>query len=179
MYINNKEFKQIRINKHYFISKDGEVFSSYNNKLLRPMLRGKWPKQYLYVDIFFNGSQKHMPIHRLVYDTWVEHINQGENINHYDDNQFNNSLENLYKGTQKENIKDCFNNENRVGNIKKLIVYDYEKNKQLQFIPASEFIDYCGHPSKNGSIKKFFNKNWFIKRYKVIEYSNIHNKTEK
>ena len=33
-------------------------------------------------------------------------------------------LENLYCGTQKENIQDCFVNNHRVGRINKLIVYD-------------------------------------------------------
>lgn len=129
MYIDNKEFKQLRINHNYFISKDGEVYSTYSNRLLKPLIRGKGKKVYLCVDIWFDGSQKHMPIHRLVYDTWVEPITINDNINHYDDNQFNNSVENLYKGNQKENIQDCINNGHRVGNIKKLTVYDYQENK--------------------------------------------------
>lgn len=173
MIFNNKEFKEIPFNKNYYVSKDGDIYSKYGNRLLRPMYRGRENKRYLSVDISIKGKQNHIPIHRLVYYTWVRPIDSNTQINHKDDNIENNSLDNLYEGTQIENVRDCVENNHRCGDIKELIIYDIEKKKILRFCPSSDFIDYCGHPSKSGSIKKFFNKNWFNKRYKVIKYQNV------
>lgn len=172
--IKDKVFKQTKINKSYYISKDGEVYSNHSKKIIKPLKRGKSNKKYEYVDITVNGKQKHIYVHRLVYDTWVEDIiNTDKQINHINDNEIDNIIENLYSGTQKDNILDCINNEHRVGNIYYLTVYDKEKNKTLTFSPSRDFADYCGHPCKNGSINRFFKRNWFKKRYEIIEYRRI------
>ena len=174
MKINNKEFKVYDKNPKYFISKDGDVYSSYSKKILKKLIRKvSHNKQYYYVDIWVDGKQRHMNIHRLVWYVWVESISMEEQINHINDNSFDNRLENLYKGTQKENIADCFRNENRVGAIKYLKVFDKKANKEISFVPANKFIEYCGHSSKSGSVKKFFNKLWFKKQYTILEYRNI------
>ena len=171
--INNETFKQLRINKTYYISQSGRVYSCFSQKIIKPHKRGRYPKEYYYVDIWLNGRQRHIPIHRLVYDTWVEPITRDDQINHIDDNPLNNHIDNLYKGTQKQNIQDCVNNNNRVGNTWYLTIKDKQENKILTFAPASDFIAYCGHPNKSKSLNKFFQKNWFKKRYEIIEFKRI------
>ena len=174
--INNKEFK--KYNDTYYISSDGEVYSTYSKKIIKPLLRGQKHKQYYYVDIYIDGKQKHMPIHKLVYQLWVGPINKDEQINHIDDNCLNNDYRNLYCGTQKQNISDCITNNHRIGNVFYLTVFDKEINKVITFCPAKNFIEYSGHTNKSGSLNKFFNKNWFKKRYDIIEFKKINNVSE-
>lgn len=169
---NGKEFR--KYNNTYYVSADGEIFSQYAKKIIKPALKGK-EKKYLYIDIYKNGKQRHTPIHRIVYESWVRPLTEGEQVNHKDDNQLNNSVDNLYVGSQKENISDCISNNHRIGNMFYLTVYDKQSRKVLTFAPANKFIAYCGHPNKSGSLNKFFTKNWFKKRYEILDFKRIKN----
>lgn len=113
-----------------------------------------------------------------MYEAWVDEIKDNQQVNHKDDNSKNNALSNLYVGTQQENINDCRDNKHKVGNVFKLTLYDREKDKVITFCPASEFIDYSGHTNKSRSLQKFFTKQWFQKRYNIIEYKKINNLEE-
>lgn len=149
----------------YYVSRNGDVYSLYSNKFLKWSIdKDGYPR----VDV----HSKHIKIHKLVYMTWVSRDSKGLQINHRDDNKMNPAVDNLYLGTQKDNIQDCISNGNRVGNRRYLTVFDKEKKQILTFSPVSEFIQYCGHPSRNGSVKKMFSKNWFKKRYMIIDYNN-------
>lgn len=161
--INHKLFKMYDLN--YYVSQDGDVYSTFSNKLL------KWNYDkdgYPRVDI----HGKHMKIHKLVYLTWVCRNIKNKQINHLDDNKNNPSLNNLYLGTQKENMVDRTINGHCVGNTKYMTIFDKEIGQVITFSPISDFIEYSGHPAKNGSVKRMFNKNWFKKRYIIIEYNN-------
>lgn len=50
------------------------------------------------------GKQVHTPVHKMVYIAWVDNIEENQQINHKDDNEKNNSLQNLCVGSQKDNI---------------------------------------------------------------------------
>lgn len=114
----------------------------------------------------------------MVYIAWVDDINEDQQINHKDDNEKNNFLQNLYVGNQEENIKDCLTNEHKVGNIFILKIFDKKINKEVTFCPANKFIDYSGHTNKSGSLQKFFDKQWFKNRYKILEYRKINSLEE-
>ena len=60
----------------------------------------------------------------------------------------------------------------------KKLYFDKEKNKLLTFCPAKNFIKYSGHSNKSGNLNKFFSKNWFKKRYNIVEFKRIKNKEE-
>lgn len=173
--INKRVFKQISVNHNYYIDCDGNVYSKFAKRIIKHMYKRGNDKLYAYVDISIEGKQKHVPIHRLIYSTWIGNIPNDMQVNHKDDNSLNNNYLNLYVGTQKDNIKDCFHNNHRVGNVFYLTVFDKKADKLLTFCPASDFIEYCGHSCNNGSIKRFFNKNWFKKQYEIIEYKHIDN----
>ena len=150
----------------YYVSKDGDVYSKYSNCFLKHNIDHDG---YHRVDI----HQKHMKVHKLVFIVWgTTPIKENYQINHKDDDKNNNSIENLYLGNQHDNAIDRIRNGHNVGNKKRLIVFDKEKNKTLVFYPASDFIKYCGHTSVNGSIKRFFNKKWFKARYGLVDYRN-------
>lgn len=171
--INDKEFKQIRVNKNYWISSDGELYSEHANKIINASINSNLGKLYKRVDIRVDGKPHHMMIHRLVYDTWVSPITRNDQINHINDDSLDNRVENLYKGSQKSNIADCVRNGHRVGHSKYLTVFDKKVKKTLTFCPSSDFIEYSKHSCQNGSIKRMFNKNWFKKRYIVIDFKNV------
>ena len=175
--ISGNIFKQFRDTK-YFVSKNGEVYSSYSNKILKPLLRTSRGKSIYYIDIFNKNinKQQHIPIQKLVYESWISEIPNNLQINHINDNSLDNRLENLYIGDQKQNIQDCINNNHRVGNIYKLKLYDNFTDEIYIFIPASNFLNYIG---LNGtSVSKQFNRNWFDLRYTILEYEKIKDLSE-
>lgn len=174
--VNGKELR--KFNDTYYVSAYGEVYSTYCRRFIKPLLRGRGAKRYFYVDIFFDGKQHHVPIHRIVYTSWIGEIPAGGQINHIDDNSENNYYKNLYCGNQKQNIHDCFINNHRCGNVWYLTVFDKEKNKIVSFCPASKFIEYSGHPCKNRNVNRCFSRNWFKKRYSIIEYKLLKNNRE-
>lgn len=178
IFIKDKTFKQFRDTK-YYVDEDGNVYSGYSQKILKHLYRHSGNKQYAHIDMYFNGRQKHVPIHRLVYEVWIGPIPPNKQINHKDGNSLNNNINNLYLGNQQENIQDCFNNNNRVGNCWILTVYDKQTKRTLTFCPAKEFIEYSGHSCQNGAINRMFTRNWFKKRYIIIDYYLCKNISDK
>lgn len=164
------EFKQYK-NTKYYCDINGNIYSDFSQKILKPLKRKcSENKVYLYVDINFGKGQKHCTIHRIVYETWIGEIPKDKVVRHKDDNSLNNNVNNLYLGTQKDNIQDCFENNHRMGNIWILTVYDRLKQKTITFCPAKEFIEYSGHPCKGGGISRMFTRNWFKERYQIIDF---------
>lgn len=178
IFINEKTFKQYK-NTKYYCDDCGTIYSDYSQKILKPLLRNKGIKPYYYIDINFGQGQKHIPIHRIVYETWVGQIPKDKFVLHKDDNQLNNNINNLYLGNQKENIQDCINNGHRMGCVWILTVYDKKEDKTITFCPAKEFIEYCGHPCANGGIQRMFIRNWFKVRFDIIDYRRCKNLFEK
>jgi hypothetical protein len=164
--ITYKQFKDTK----YYCSKDGKIYSDFSQKILKPLIKNIGNKQYYYIDINFGNGQKHYPIHKIVYETWIGQIDNNLFVLHKDDNSLNNNIDNLYLGTQQQNIKDCQNNNHRIGNTWILTVYDKEKKETVTFCPAKEFITYSEHSCKNGGIKRVFTRNWFKQRYDIIDY---------
>lgn len=172
--IDNVIYKQYKDTK-YYCSKDGKIYSDFSQKKLKPLRRGSGEKKYLYIDINFGEGQKHCPIHRIVFETWVRPLRPGEVVRHLDDNSLNNNLDNLSAGGQKDNIQDCISNEHRVGNTWILTVYDKEIQKTITFCPAKDFIKYSNHSCKSGNISRMMRTNWFKKRYNVISFFQCEN----
>lgn len=167
--INNITFKQYK-NTKYYCDTNGNIYSEYSQKIIKPLTRSKKNKRYPYIDINFGSGQKHCQIHSIVYETWLGEIPEGAYVLHKDDNQFNNNINNLYLSDQKTNIQDCIVNDHGVGNMWILTVYDSKIEKTLTFCPSNKFIEYCGHSCSNGNVNRMFGKLWFKKRYKIIDY---------
>ena len=170
IFIKDKTFKQFRDTK-YYCDENGNIYSDFSHKILKPLIRGKnTTKQYYYIDINFGKGQKHVPVHRIVYETWIGDIPKNKQVNHKDDNSLNNNINNLYLGNQAENIQDCIDNKHRMGNTWILTVFDKEKHQTITFCPAKDFIKYSGHTCLNGSVSRMFTRNWFKKRYEIISF---------
>lgn len=160
MTYNGKEFKPY--DNRYYVSADGEVYSTYKNGVLKPCIDRDG---YHRVDI----HSAHMKVHKLVFLTWVGEIEEGKQLNHKDDNKNNNHYSNLYQGTQKENMKDCLRNGKRANHFKPIVIYDKEVNKVINFPSIKNFISYTGHSVANGSVSHCKEKKWFRDRYVIME----------
>lgn len=161
MIINNMKYR--KIDNNYYINQYGDVYSKFINRHLKHNID---IDGYHWVDI----HGKHKKVHRLVYQYWIGPIPNNKQVNHKDDDKNNNRIENLYLGTQKENISDCIKNNHRKGHIYTLIVYDQKNQKTITFCPAHDFFKYSGHSSSSKSLKKCFKTKWFQERYKIIKF---------
>lgn len=97
----------------YFIDTKGDVFSQWVNRGKHGTVRGcvlnklhtsKSKSGYKTIRFGRNGQTE--LIHRLVYTVFNEHIPEGLYICHRDGNPENNKLDNLYAGSQSENMQD-------------------------------------------------------------------------
>jgi hypothetical protein len=58
-----------------------------------------------YIILYKDNKMKNLYVHRLVAQAFIPNPNNLPNVCHWDNNPSNNSIENLYWGTQKHNIK--------------------------------------------------------------------------
>ena len=157
--------------KNYLVSEYGDVFSLKT-------------KTYLKYEISWTGHHRvqlygriHMPVHRLVYMLFVDVIPDEFQINHIDDNKDNNHYSNLYLGTQKDNVQDSIRNNTRVGNYKKVTVFDKKSLIEIVFNSILELIEYTGHSCSNGSLVKLKTKKWFNDRFDIIKTESVKKKS--
>ena len=95
--------REIEDYPEYFISKNGNVYSSKSIKYLKPIKKNTG---YLYVFLYnHNGGKKHY-IHLLVLNAFKGKKISGYESRHLDGNCQNNNIDNLEWGTSKQNIDD-------------------------------------------------------------------------
>ena len=75
---------------------------TYKTKRLKPVINNRG---YAQVFLYKKGVYKHELIHRLVYQAFKGELEDGLVIDHKNENQSNNKLENLQQITQGENIR--------------------------------------------------------------------------
>ena len=100
----------------YFISDEGEVFSSkYKEmRLLKHRInRNGRP----YVNLSKNGKQKSFEIHRLVAKYFLSNYDSSLEVNHIDGVKTNNCVNNLEMVTRKENINHAFLNNLKINPV--------------------------------------------------------------
>lgn len=92
----------------YYVSESGDVFR--NGKLLKPIMTKRYNKngvpvkdKYWTISIWKDGKKKMVSIHRLVGELYVPNPDNLPEIDHKDDNRFNNHYTNLEWVTGDEN----------------------------------------------------------------------------
>ena len=87
----------------YQVSNLGRVKSLKcgKEKILKP---GKNTGGYLHVDLYKDGHEKTVKIHRLVAEAFIPNPNNLDTINHKDEDKTNNTVSNLEWMSQKDNI---------------------------------------------------------------------------
>lgn len=108
MIINGKEFIPIKgYEERYFISKDGDVYSSVTNRF-----RKKVKLKTGYIGLILNnkGIEKNFLLHRLIAESFLPNPDKKPHINHKNLIRHDYRLENLEWCTQKENWKHAIDN---------------------------------------------------------------------
>ena len=90
---------------HYVIGQDGLVRSLRfaPPKVIAHRKRGG----YLSVTLHLNGVKRDKVVHRIMAEVWMPPSGPGEEVRHYDGDNFNNRLENLRWGTRSQNMEDA------------------------------------------------------------------------
>ena len=108
-----RRMSEIPGHEGYFVDTDGDVYSQWVNRgqhgkvkgfELKKLKTSKGASGYKTIRFGRNGTAE--LVHRLVYTVFNGHIADGLFICHKDGNPENNKLENLYAGTQSQNMKD-------------------------------------------------------------------------
>lgn len=111
-----KELKEIKGFKGYFINNQGEIFSTLSGKIKQKKTSKRNYKKtndYDVVHIMKEGKRYKRFVHRLVYETFVGDIPTGYQIDHINEIKNDNRLENLQLLTQQENIRKYWENKNK------------------------------------------------------------------
>jgi hypothetical protein len=89
--------------KHYYINENGDIYSSYTKRNLKPTVNSKG---YLRVYLSNDNKQKNLLVHRLMakYFLGADINNTSIQINHKDSNRQNNNVNNLELVDNRNNI---------------------------------------------------------------------------
>ena len=119
----------------YLISSNGQVW----NLRLNRTLKQRWlDGRYLAVMLRVNGKQVTKKIHHLVAEAFIGPRPDGMLCLHRDDDRSNNTPDNLYWGTAKQNQADCTRNGTRPSRKGALNTAAKLNPSQVQAIRAME-----------------------------------------
>ena len=105
------EYKQID-GLPYFVNRDGDVFSTRSNKVLKPNKTGCG---YLQVRLWDNYKVYYKSVHRIVAEAFIDNPDHKEQVNHKDGDKTNNRADNLEWATRSENQLHRYNVLNKRG----------------------------------------------------------------
>lgn len=97
-FIKVNEAYKLKPKGEYFISDEGNFYSSFTDRIIKPQ---KDKKGYLYVEI----GRKKYKVHRLVAKYFLDNPNDYAQVNHIDCNKENNNVSNLEWCSNKQNYE--------------------------------------------------------------------------
>lgn len=137
-----KDFIDIKgYNGLYKINNKGEVLS-LNNGYIKKMTPCCNTAGYLYVILSNNGIKKNESIHRLVAKHFIDNPNNYPEVNHIDENKFNNNVSNLEWCTSKYNSDYSNGKKVKVTNIitKEEKIYNSQRDIERLFNRSYDYI---------------------------------------
>lgn len=177
---NTKEWKIVKNYPDYKISNLGDIFSIKSNKILKPR---QDENGYYKIKLINDIKRRHMFIHRLVYDTFKNIIDDNKVIDHIDKNKINNNINNLREVSLSDNSKNCEKKKQE-----KTIIHQYTLNNEFikEWISFDEIKNNLGYHSSSiskcctGKIKTAYGFIW--KNPKIIvnlnEFTEINTRDE-
>lgn len=137
---------------NYFVSKEGEVFSSKLNKVINQSIN---TNGYRTVNLSVDGKRKRLLVHRLVALAFIPNPENKPVVNHIDCNRSNASVDNLEWVTYSENSIHMVNSYNSPGQIFTEL-FDKEGNFIDSFPSNSRCVNYI---KKLPQVKKYMEGN--------------------
>jgi len=107
--IETQDAKQIPGFPMYFVCPNGDVFSTFNRKLLK-ISPGTKPSGYKFVGLREGDEVMYRHVHRLVAITFIDNPNNLPEVNHKNGNKADNSVWNLEWVTRSQNAKHALDN---------------------------------------------------------------------
>ena len=106
-YYMEERWKPVRGLPMYWVSTKARVWSSVEHKFIRGHQNKKG-----YVDFSFKIGDYRIRkyLHRMMAEAFIPNPHNYPEVRHWDDNAFNNDLDNLVWGTQLDNTRDCIRN---------------------------------------------------------------------
>ena len=97
------EWKEISGFEGYYVSDEGDVYSSKSDRILKQEIR---KDGYCQVDLWANGKGNKQRVHRLVATAFIPNESGLTEVNHIDGNKQNNVVSNLEWCSQKYNVRE-------------------------------------------------------------------------
>ncbi len=128
--------------KNYFATRNGKIYSKYNNKYLKKTPLGKYDGVCLYKGDCNKG--KTLTVHRLVASAHIPNLDNLPEVNHKDGNKRNNRVDNLEWKTRSGNAKHA--RESGIMNTHKKAVFqmDMDGNIIKEFESIKQASDQTG-----------------------------------
>ena len=118
----------------YAITEEGQVWSYRRKKYLKQ----QQTRNYLSIELHKDNDRKHYFIHRLVAETYIPNPHNLPEVNHIDENKYNNCVDNLEWVSHKDNMNHGTQKERASIKCKKKIrcielntIYDSTKDAAL------------------------------------------------
>ena len=138
--IETEDWKYIPGFSQYKVSKDGEVFSLFYNRLMDKQGKGDYETLRLVND---DGERKSMKVHRLVALAFHENPDNKRVVNHKDKEKKNNKKDNLEWNTDSENVLHAMDN-GLDSRRKKVIQYDKDGSEIRRYKSVVEAANAMG-----------------------------------
>lgn len=152
--------KVIKNFENYTINDSGDndrmVFNTVRGKFKKPQ---QYPSGYLFVSLYQNGVNKIFLLHRLVAEAFIPNPDNKPEIGHYDCNPSNNTVENLYWCTHKENMNHPLTKK-RISRNRMGMKFSEEHKKHLSEAgktKVGELNNFYGHKHSKESKTKMSN----------------------
>tara|TARA_R110000772_G_C13043660_1_gene413262 strand:+ start:85 stop:564 length:480 start_codon:yes stop_codon:yes gene_type:complete len=151
---------EIKDFEDYTINENGDVWSKYNNRFLKPYVS----EGYLQVSLYKNNKKKTFTINKLLGLVYIPNPLNYSEIDHIDRNRANNSLSNLRWATRGEQ------NENRHG-------YGEIKHKLISYLYLNKYKYYrikkIGYFEKKLNVNKYTLKDAIDLRRSLLMYHKL------
>ena len=92
----------------YYVSDTGKVYSNKTGKM-KELKQEQHKSGYLYVNVYIQGKRKHVRVHRLIAETFLNNPNNYPVINHKNGIKNDNNINNLEWCDMSYNTKDAYN----------------------------------------------------------------------